>query len=290
MFHESEASAPLSVAIGDPQSLSNLIRSFFSDLGALSTRAVKSADGTHYVVNGRKMWISMGSICDVMVCACVTDPSKGYAGITLLAIERGTPGFACAKTVGKIGKSASDTCLMTLTDCRVPAANLIGVEGKGFAYMMNHLAKERLIIAVSAMAAARRSLSMTVNYVHGREAFGGTLGNLQTVQHALAAMRAEVQSATALVDACIESVCGGTLTADAASAAKYVATELCNTVANRCLQLYGGYGYLKNSPIAKQFVDQRVTRIYGGASEVMLEVVGKGLGFQRDKAAKRSKL
>jgi alkylation response protein AidB-like acyl-CoA dehydrogenase len=143
----------LAVAMSEPE--------VGSDLGALSTRAVKSADGQHYIVNGRKMWISMGSNCDIMVCAVMTDPTKGYHGISLLAIERGTPGFACAKTVGKLGKAASDTCLMTLKDCKVPVANLIGHEGKGFIYMMDNLAKERLIIAVSAMAAARRSLSMT---------------------------------------------------------------------------------------------------------------------------------
>lgn len=264
--------AVIAVAMSEPE--------VGSDLGKLSCRAERTPDGKDFIVNGRKMWISSGSIAELVVVACVTNPSLGSKGISLLVIEKGMDGFSCAKKFGKLGKHASDTCLLTLKDVRVPTGNLIGHEGRGFEYMMSHLPKERLSIAVGSVAAARRALALTTNYVHGRSAFGGVVGDLQSVQMKLAQIRADVQVCTTFIDRCIADLCKGTLTTESASMAKYYATELSSRVADSCLQLFGGYGYLKNSPIGKLLVDQRVVRIYGGSNEVQLEIVSRGLGFK----------
>lgn len=250
-----------------------------SDLGKLSCRGERQSNGD-FIMNGRKMWISSGKNAELIVVACVTDPTVSFSkGISLFIVESTMEGFECAKHFGKIGKHASDTCLLTLKDVRVPRSNLVGEEGKGFIYMMTHLPKERTSIAVGAVAAARRALALTTNYVHGRTAFGGVIGNLQSVQMKLAQLRMDVQASTAFVDRCILDLSKGELSTETASMAKCQATELSFRVADSCLQLFGGYGYLKNSPIAKILTDQRVVRIYGGANEVQLEIVSKGLGF-----------
>jgi len=199
-------------------------------------------------------------------------------------------GFSCAKRFGKLGKLASDTCLLTVDRVRVPRANLVGQEGEGFAYMMGHLPKERLSIAVGSAAAARRALALATNYTNGRAAFGGVLGSLQSVQARLAELRAEAQACTVFVDRCIADLVRGALTAEGASMAKYIATELSFRMADKCAQLFGGFGYLKNSPIGKMLVDQRVTRVYGGANEVQLEIIAKGLGFKPPRFGSSSKL
>mmetsp|Transcript_88222 Transcript_88222/g.246847 ORF Transcript_88222/g.246847 Transcript_88222/m.246847 type:complete len:346 (+) Transcript_88222:1-1038(+) len=270
--------AVIAVAMSEPE--------VGSDLGRLGCRAEPLADGSGWRVSGRKMWISAGAVAELTVVACVTDASRGAKGISLLVLERGMEGFTCAKRFGKLGKSASDTCLLTLEGVLVPRANLVGEEGKGFAYMMSHLPKERLSIAVGSAAAARRALALATNYAHGRAAFGGTLGALQSTQMRLAQLRTEVQACTAFVDRCIAEASAGALSAEGASMAKYFATESAFRVADACAQLFGGYGYLKNSPIGKILVDQRVTRIYGGANEVQLEIVAKGLGFTPQRPAR----
>jgi len=262
--------AVIAVAMSEPE--------VGSDLGKLSCRAEHSADGA-FIMNGRKMWISSGRNAELVVVACVTDPSKGAKGISLLVVESGMEGYECAKTFSKLGKHASDTCLLTLKNVKVPRSNLIGEEGMGFIYMMSHLPKERLSIAVGSAASARRALALATNYVHGRAAFGGVVGGLQSVQMKLAQMKTDVQVMTAFVDRCILDLSKGQLSTESASMAKCAATELSFRVADNCLQLFGGYGYLKNSPIGKILVDQRVVRIYGGANEVQLEIVSKGLGF-----------
>lgn len=264
--------APIAVAMSEPE--------VGSDLAKLSCTAVRSADGTGWILNGRKMWISAGSVCELVVVAALTDPSKGAKGISLFVVERGMEGFDTAKRFSKLGKHASDTCLLTLKNVWVPDINVVGEIGKGFIYMMEHLSKERLSIAVGAAAAARRALALTTNYVHGRAAFGGNLGNLQSVQMRLAQLRIEIEACTAFVDRCISDIVKNQLSAETASMAKYHATELSYKVADNCLQLFGGYGYLKNSPIAKILADQRVVRIYGGANEVQLEIASKGLAFK----------
>lgn len=268
--------AVIAVAMSEPE--------VGSDLGKLSCRAELSPDGTEFIMNGRKMWISSGVVAELVVVACVTDPTKGAKGISLFVVERGMEGFECAKRFGKLGKHASDTCLLTLKNVRIPRANLVGEEGMGFVYMMSHLPQERLSIAVGSAAAARRALALATNYVHGRAAFGGVLGSLQSVQMKLARLRTDVQVCTTFVDRCIKELSNGNLTTESASMAKYFATECSSRVADECLQLFGGYGYLKNSPIGKILVDQRVTRIYGGSNEVQMEIVAKGLGFKPQRA------
>lgn len=264
--------AVIAVAMSEPE--------VGSDLGKLSCRAERTPDGNNFIVNGRKMWISSGAIAELVVVACVTNPARGSKGISLLVIEKGMDGFSCAKRFGKLGKHASDTCLLTLKDVRVPLDNLIGQEGRGFEYMMSHLPKERLSIAVGSAAASRRALALATNYVHGRSAFGGAVGDLQSVQMRLAQLRTDVQVCTTFIDRCIKDLCEDKLSTESASLAKYHATELSFRVADSCLQLFGGYGYLKNSPIGKIMVDQRVVRIYGGSNEVQLEIVSRGLGFK----------
>eukprot|EP00462_Mataza_sp_D1_P021802 CAMPEP_0175137638 /NCGR_PEP_ID=MMETSP0087-20121206/9920_1 /TAXON_ID=136419 /ORGANISM="Unknown Unknown, Strain D1" /LENGTH=400 /DNA_ID=CAMNT_0016420483 /DNA_START=23 /DNA_END=1225 /DNA_ORIENTATION=- len=260
----------LAVAMSEPE--------IGSDLAGAGATAVLRGD--HYVLNGRKMWISTGKVADLVVVACYTDRAKKYRGMTLLVVQRGMPGFETAKTFKKLGKDTQDTCLLTFTDVKVPISNVVGHAGEGFKYLMQNLPKERLSIAVSAMGAARRALAMTVNYVHSREAFGRPISNFQSIQFKLAELRTEVQVGTVFVDHCIEALTAGTLTTETASMAKYMATELSFRVADACLQCFGGYGYVKASPIAKVFADQRVMRIYGGANEVMKEIIGKGLGFK----------
>lgn len=300
-----------------------------SDLATLKTTAVKSADGKSWVLNGRKMWISAGATADIVVISAVTDARKGAKGISLFAVEKGTAGFDSAKRFKKVGKDASDTCLLTLENVTIPADNIIGVEGEGFVYMMSNrkqkhthnvgcagralvpavlaqhafavskltvaphyvearalcsaqpscvplfavvlifcsVSKERLSIAIGSAAAARRALALTLNYIHGREMFGGVTAHLQSVQQKLAQLRLEIQLVSSFVDQCILAQSTNTLSAETASMAKVAATELASRVADTCLQMYGGYGYLKNNPVAKIWVDQRVTRICKHACE-----------------------
>ncbi len=195
-----------------------------SDLATLRTTAVKSKDGKSYSLTGRKMWISAGGIADITVISAVTDASKGARGISLFAVEKNTPGFESAKRFKKIGKDSSDTCLLTLENVVIPSENLIGLEGEGFKYMMSNLSKERLSIAIGSAAAARKALALTLNYVHGREMFGGVVSNLQSVQSKLSQLRVEIQLITTFVDSCIEAQTAGTLSAETASMAKAAAT------------------------------------------------------------------
>lgn len=268
----------LAVAMSEPQA--------GSDLAGVEAEAILSADKKHYILNGRKMWISNAAICDYVVVVCYTNKALRYKGMSLLVVEKGMKGFEVQKRFSKLGKHCQDTCLISFKDVKVPVDNVIGKEGEGFKYLMQSLPKERLSIAVSAMAGARRALDMTLAYVKGREAFGADLSRLQTVQFAIAEMRTEVQVATVFVDRCILELSKKKLTTETASMAKMHATELSFRVMDRCLQLYGGYGYLKNSPIGKMWADHRVYRIYGGSNEVMKEIVAKGVGLkpQRFKA------
>ena len=184
-------------------------------------------------------------MAELTVVACVTDPNRGAKGISMLVIESDMPGMTCAKRFGKLGKHASDTCLITLENVFVPRENLVGEEGKGFQYMMHHLPRERLSIAVASMAAARRALALTVNYVNGRAAFGSILGGLQAVQQELARIRVEVQVGTTFVDRCIADASANTLSAEGASMAKFFATDLSFRVADRCQQLFGGLNLVR---------------------------------------------
>lgn len=252
-----------------------------SDLQSIATTAVK--DGSDYIINGNKMWISHGFIADLVIIICKTDPTAGYAGISLIVVPTDTPGFTCIKRVQKIGGHGADTCALRLKNVRVPQTNIIGQEGGGFLCLMAQLAQERLSIATGSAAAARRVLAATVNYCHYRRAFSKKVGNFQAVAHRLAELKTEVQMVTLFVDTCVQQAVDGTLTAETASMAKYYATEHSQRVAHECLQFFGGYGYLSSNVAAQAFVGNRVSMIYGGANEVMKEIIARHLGFTPSK-------
>ena len=248
-----------------------------SDLAAMSTRAIR--DGDDYVVNGSKTFITNGINADLVILAAKTDPSERHRGISLLVLERGMEGFERGRNLEKIGQHAQDTAELSFSDVRVPARNLLGEEGRGFVYLVSNLPQERLSIAASAVAAAEAALSWTLEYVRERHAFGTPIGSFQSTRFALAELRTEVDIARVHIDRCARALDAGDLTAEDAAAAKWWTTELQGRVVDRCLGLFGGYGYMLEYPIARAFVDARVTRIYGGTNEIMKEIVGRSLGL-----------
>jgi alkylation response protein AidB-like acyl-CoA dehydrogenase len=247
-----------------------------SDLAGLRTTAVR--DGDAYIVNGSKTFITNGINSDLIITAVKTDPSQRHAGISLLILERGMDGFERGRNLEKVGQHAQDTAELFFEDVRVPVENRLGEEGLGFRYMTANLAQERLSIALSSVAAARGALALTVEYVKQRSAFGQPIGSFQNSRFALAEMATEIELATAFCDQAVLALNRGDLTPEDAAMAKWWSTELQGRVADRCVQLHGGYGYMLEYPIARAFVDARVTRIYGGTTEIMKEIVGRSLG------------
>jgi alkylation response protein AidB-like acyl-CoA dehydrogenase len=250
-----------------------------SDLAAMRTTARR--DGDDYILNGAKTFISNGMLADIVVVACRTDPDadKPHRGISLLVVESGMPGFSRGRKLDKIGQKSADTAELIFEDVRVPAANLMGEENKGFYYLMRNLPAERLGIAVHAVASTRRAVDLTTQYAGERTAFGQPIGTFQVSRHALAQMRTELEAMQIVVDRCITGVNAGELTADEAAGAKWWTTETQWRIIDRCLQLHGGYGYVNEYEIARLWRDSRVQRIYGGTSEIMLDIVGRGMGF-----------
>jgi alkylation response protein AidB-like acyl-CoA dehydrogenase len=248
-----------------------------SDLAAMSTTAKR--DGDHYIVNGAKTFITNGINGDLVITAVKTDPSERHRGISLLVIERGMEGFARGRNLEKIGQHAQDTAELSFTDVRVPVANLLGQEGQGFIHLVSNLPQERLSIAASAVAAAEAALGWTLEYVRERKAFGQAIGSFQNSRFELAEMHGEAQIARTFVDRCAVALDAGELTPEEAATAKWWCTDLQGRVTDRCLQLFGGYGYMVEYPIARAYADARVTRIYGGANEIMKEIVGRSLGL-----------
>jgi alkylation response protein AidB-like acyl-CoA dehydrogenase len=248
-----------------------------SDLAGLRTTAIRAGD--EYVVNGSKTFITNGINADLVITAVKTDPGQRHGGISLLIIERGMDGFERGRNLEKVGMHAQDTAELFFTDVRVPVENLLGEEGQGFRYMTANLAQERLSIALSAVAAARGALDVTLDYVKQRSAFGQPIGSFQSSRFALAEMATEIEMATAFCDQAVLALNGGELSASDAAMAKWWGTELQGRVIDRCVQLHGGYGYMLEYPIARAFVDARVTRIYGGTTEIMKEIVGRSLGL-----------
>jgi alkylation response protein AidB-like acyl-CoA dehydrogenase len=247
-----------------------------SDLAALRTTAVRDGDG--YVVNGSKTFITNGINADLVITAVRTDLSQRHAGISLLILERGMDGFERGRNLEKVGQHAQDTAELFFRDVRVPVENRLGDEGLGFRYMTSNLAQERLSIAVSAVAAARGALAITVEYVKQRTAFGQPVGAFQNSRFALAEMTTEIELATTFCDQAVLALNRGELTPEDAAMAKWWSTELQGRVIDRCVQLHGGYGYMLEYPISRAFVDARVTRIYGGTTEIMKEIIGRSLG------------
>jgi alkylation response protein AidB-like acyl-CoA dehydrogenase len=246
-----------------------------SDLQGIKSSAVR--DGDSYVLNGSKTFITNGIHSDLVIVVAKTDAAAGYQGISLLVVERGMEGFERGRKLDKIGLRAQDTAELYFTDVRVPRENLLGEEGNGFVYLMERLPRERLSIAIAGMAAARSMLDLTLGYVRERKAFGRSIGSFQHVRFELAEMATQVEVGQAFVDKAVLALNAGTLSAVDAAMAKWWATDLQNRVADRCLQLHGGYGYMMEYPIAKGFVDSRVTSIYGGTNEIMKEIIGRSL-------------
>lgn len=214
-----------------------------------------------------------------MVVVAKTDPVQRHKGISLLVVERGMDGFKRGRNLDKIGLKAQDTAELYFDNVQVPGANLMGEAGQGFYYLMHMLAKERLSIAVMAVAACEAALETTVQYCKERTAFGQPIGSFQNSRFKLAEMATETQIARVFVDRCIEELNAGTLTAEVAAMAKWWTSELQGKVVDQCLQLYGGYGYMLEYPIARAYVDARVQRIYAGTNEIMKEIIGQSMGF-----------
>ncbi|MBN9738857.1 MULTISPECIES: acyl-CoA dehydrogenase family protein [unclassified Pseudonocardia] len=249
-----------------------------SDLASMSTTAVR--EGDQYVVNGSKTFITNGINADLMVVAVKTDPSQKHKGMSLLVLERGMEGFERGRNLDKLGQHAQDTAELSFTDVRVPVENLLGPdEGQGFTQLVTNLPQERLSIAVAGVAAARTALTQTLEYVKERKAFGSPIGSFQNSKFVLAELDTEIDIAEHYVDDCVRALNAGELTAVDASKAKYWCTELQGRVVDKCLQLHGGYGYMSEYPISKAYADARITRIYGGTTEIMKEVIGRGLGL-----------
>jgi acyl-CoA dehydrogenase len=248
-----------------------------SDLARIQTRAVRSGDD--YVVDGAKTFISNGQTADLFVVAVRTNPdaARPHDGLSLLVIEADRPGFTRGSNLKKIGLHAQDTSELFFSGCRVPAANRLGAEGEGFRSMMRNLQQERLVIAIGSVAAARGCLDLTLAYVKERTLFGQTLFDLQNTRFELAKMASSIQAMQSLVDDLIPRHMAGEDIVKEVSMAKYATTEVQCQVADRCLQLFGGYGYMEEYVVSRHFVDARVQRIYGGANEVMLEMIARKL-------------
>ncbi|WP_374451655.1 acyl-CoA dehydrogenase family protein [Phenylobacterium sp.] len=246
-----------------------------SDLQGVKTTALR--DGNHYVLNGSKTYITNGQNADVVIVVAKTDPSLGSKGISLILVERGTPGFERGRNLDKVGQNSADTSELFFNDVRVPITNCLGEEGRGFAYLMNQLAQERLQIAIAGQAGAQRAFDEAVKFTKERKAFGQSIFDFQNTRFTLAALKAKLQAGWAHLDWAIARHVAGKLDAAEASAAKLFHTELQWEACDIALQLHGGAGYMNEYPIARLWRDARVQRIYGGTSEIMKEVVARSI-------------
>lgn len=246
-----------------------------SDLQGMKTRAEK--DGDHYVINGQKTFITNGQHSDVIVLATKTDPNAGAKGVTLFTVDATTEGFSRGRNLEKMGHHAADTSELFFQDVRVGADQILGGEGKGFFNLMNELPRERLILALSAVAACEGMLERTIEYVQERQAFGQSVAKFQNTRFVLANLHAMVEVNKAFTSQCIDQYGRGELSTTNASIAKLMTTELQGKVADQCLQLFGGYGYMKEYPISRDYVDARIQRIYGGTSEIMKEIIARDI-------------
>lgn len=247
-----------------------------SDLQSIRTTAV--ADGDDYIINGSKIFITNGYLCDVAVVAVRTGTTdKGAQNISLIIIEANRPGFTKGKPLKKVGMRGQDTCELFFDNVRVPKSNLLGMEGMGFIMLMKELAWERMMIGIMCIAGAEFALATTVDYVKQRKAFGKPVSSFQNTRFKLAEMRTEIQIGRVYVDRCIELVLKNQLTIEAAAAAKYWVSDLISKVVDECVQLHGGYGYMLEYPIARAYIDTRANRIYGGTNEIMKELISRSI-------------
>jgi alkylation response protein AidB-like acyl-CoA dehydrogenase len=247
-----------------------------SDLSGIRTSAKR--DGDCYVVNGSKTFITNGINADLVITAVRTGEDRHH-GMSLLILERGMPGFERGRNLDKLGLHSQDTAELSFTDVRVPVENLLGVEGEGFQQLTRKLPQERMSIAVSGVAEAQGAFTETLRYVQDRRAFGKTIGSFQNSKFVLAEIATELDVAQAWIDRCVDRLNDGELSAADAAKAKWWATELQGRLIDRCLQLHGGYGYMTEYSVARRYADARVTRIYGGSTEIMKGVVSKSLGL-----------
>ncbi|MDM0113603.1 acyl-CoA dehydrogenase family protein [Variovorax sp. J22R133] len=246
-----------------------------SDLKAVRTTARR--EGEHYIVDGAKTFITNGANSDIVIVVCKTDPAAGTRGISLIVVEAGMSGFSKGPLLEKIGLRAQDTCELFFDEVRVPVANLLGEEGKGFGYLMEQLAKERLMVAVRSPALMEAMLEETVSYTRNRKAFGQSVFEHQNTRFTLAEVKTKTVACRVFVDHCIALHLESKLTPELAAMVKLYATEAQGQAVDQLLQLHGGYGFMREYPIARAFVDSRVQRIYGGTSEIMKEIISRGL-------------
>ena len=246
-----------------------------SDVKRLQLRARR--DGDDYVLDGQKVYISNGQNADVVVTAAKTDPDAGARGVSLIAVPTDSPGFERGRNLKKIGMKGQDTSELFYTGVRVPVGNRLGDEGKGFAMLMTKLAQERLTQAVRSIVCAETAIRQTVEHTKTREAFDGTIADFQNTQFVMAQLDAETTAMRVFVDWCIQRFMAGELTSVDAAKAKMLSTDLHCKVVDQCLQFFGGYGYMYEYPISRAYVDARITRIAGGAIEVMKQIIGRDL-------------
>lgn len=248
-----------------------------SDLKGIRTSALRHDDG--YVINGSKTFISNGYLADLVVVVTKTDPDAGAKGISLLLVEtKDCPGYRVGRILEKIGQKGQDTCELFFDDVHVPIDRVLGgVEGKGFSQLMTELPYERTILGVAGVAAIERALRLTIEHTRERKAFGQALIEMQNTRFVLAEIKTEATIARTFIDRCIVDMMEGRMDTELASMAKYWISDLQCKVIDQCLQLFGGYGYMMEYPIAQMYVDARVQRIYGGANEIMKEIIARNL-------------
>ncbi|MBN8869991.1 MAG: acyl-CoA dehydrogenase family protein [Solirubrobacterales bacterium] len=248
-----------------------------SDLASMSTKAILNDD--HYVVDGSKTFITNGINADLIITAVKTDPKEKHRGMSIVIIERGMDGFERGRNLEKVGMHSQDTAELFFNEVKVPVENRLGNEGDGFKYLVSNLAQERMSIACAAIASATAAMNWTLDYVKERYAFGTPIGSFQNSRFQMAEIKTEVDIGTVFIDKCVEQLNAGKLTVEDAAEAKWWATEMADRVIDKCVQLHGGYGYMLEYPIARAYADNRVTRIYGGTTEIMKEIVGRSLGL-----------
>ena len=260
-----------------------------SDLKAIRTKAVldKSGDADHYVINGQKVFISNGQLCDVIVLATKTDTGAGAKGVTLFLVDTHLPGFRRGKNLHKLGMKAQDTSELFFDNLRVPASAMLGEEGKGFELMMTKLAQERLAQAIRSATVAETVIDYTVEYTANRKAFGKTIGEFQNTQFKLAELKTEAVVGRQFTDKCIANFMKGELDAVDAAMAKMWLSNLHCKVVDECLQLFGGWGYMWEYPIARAYADARIVKIAGGSIEVMKHIIGRQMFSQYQKGGDR---
>ena len=247
-----------------------------SDLQGIKTRAVR--DGDHYILNGSKTFITNGINADLVIVVAQTDPDKGALGFSLLVVERGMPSFERGRHLDKVGLDAQDTAELAFTDVKVPVENLLGEQGQGFVYLMQNLPQERIGIAISAAASMESVLATTLQYTKERKAFGKPIGSFQNSRFVLAELATEATVVRIMIDEFIRLHLEERLTGEQAAMAKWYSTEKQVALIDRCLQLHGGYGYMREYSVARAYLDARVTTIYGGTTEIMKEIIGRSLG------------